>query len=247
MFSRVRRELVLLSAPAGAGVAALGVTVTTSPAGTLAGGNPRDLPISNFNTPAGSLSALRAGITYQASSFPLGLRVTAPDGTWSGTQWRTTSRGKPAFGWAAFGHGLGITPPRGVVEIETAYGPTSSVAASIARLREGGSHLPASHVGGITFQAASPVKLAGYSGRQFDGNVWGIYGHTFVPFSPKTGGASPPDSFRAEKGEVFRIVALSVRGKTVVLFLDNISLPAERFHAFIASANRLLRSVTFAA
>ena len=35
--------------------------------------------------------------------------------------------------------------------------------------------------------------------------------------------------------------------KTVVLFLDNISLPTERFPAFIASANRLLRSVTFAA
>jgi hypothetical protein len=134
-----------------------------------------------------------------------------------------------------------------VVEIETAYGPTPSVAATIARLRRGGSHLPESHVGGITFQAASPVKLTGYSGLQFDGHVWGIYGHTFVPFSPKTGGASPPDSFRVEKGEVFRIVALSVQDKTVVLFLDNISLPTERFPAFITSANRLLRSVAFAA
>ena len=247
MFSHFRRDLVLLSALAGAGLAALGVTVTSSPAGTLASGKPQDLPISNFNTPAGSLSALRAGITYRASSFPLGLRVTPLDGTWSGTQWRTTSRGKPAFAWAAFGHGIGTTPPPGVVEIETAYGPTPSVAATIARLRLGGSHLPESHVGGITFHAASPAKVAGYSGRQFEGNVWGIYGHTFVPFSPRTGAASPPDSFRVEKGEVFRIVALSVKGKTVVLFFDNISLPTERFPAFIASANQLLRSVTFAA
>ncbi len=159
-----------------------------------------------------------SGVTYQASSFPLGLRVTAPDGSWSGTQWRTTSRGKPAFGWAEFGHGPGSTPPRGVVELETAYGPTPSVAATIARLRRGGSHLPASHVGGITFQAASPVNLAGYPGRQFDGTVWGIYGHTFVPFSATTGGASPADSFRADQGEVFRLVALNVNGKTVVLF-----------------------------
>jgi hypothetical protein len=119
------------------------------------------------------------------------------------------------------------------------------VAATIARLQRGGSHPPASKVGGITFHATSAVKLSGYSGRQFDGNVWGIFGHTFVPFSATTRGASPADSYHLDKGELFRLVALNVRGKTVVLLYDNIALPVERFPAFIASANRLLRSVTF--
>ena len=245
MFSDVRRRSVLLSALTGAAFAALGVTVTSTPARTLAGGGPPDLPVSNVNTPAGSLSALRSGVTYQASRFPLALRVTPSDGTWSGAQWRTTTRGKPAFGWAELGQGPATAPPRGIVQLETAYGPTPSVAATIAHLQRGGSHLPASHVGGTTFHAATPVKLAGYAGRQFDGTVWGIYGHTFVPFSATTRGASPADSYHLEKGESFRLVALNVNGKTVVLLYDNIALPIEQFPAFIASANRLLRSLTF--
>jgi hypothetical protein len=132
-----------------------------------------------------------------------------------------------------------------MIQLETAYATTPSVAATIVRLQRGGSHLPASNVGGITFQPASPVKLAGYSGRQFDGNVWGIFGHTFVPFSATTRGASPADSYHLDKGESFRLVALNVKGKTVVLLYDNIALPAERFPTFIASANRFLVSLTF--
>ena len=171
--------------------------------------------------------------------------MTPPDGTWSGAQWRTTTRGKPAFGWAQLGQGPATAPPRGIVQLETAYAATPSVAATIARLQRGGSHLPASNVGGTTFQRAAPVELAGYSGRQFDGNVWGIYGHTFVPFSASTRGASPADSYHLDKGESFRLVALNVNGKTVVLLYDNIALPAEQFPVFIASANQLLRSLTF--
>ena len=245
MFSRIRHRLVLLSALAGAVSAALGVTATSTPARTVAAGDPQDLAVSNVNTPAGTLTALRSGVTYEASHFPLGLRVTPPDGSWSGAQWRTTTRGKPAFGWADLGQGPATAPPRGLVQLETAYGPTPSVTATIARLQRGGSHLPGSNIGGTTFKAASPVRLAGYPGRQFDGTVWGIYGHTFVPFSATTGGASPADSFHLEKGESFRLVALNVNSKTVVLLYDNVALPAERFPAFIASADRLLRSLTF--
>ena len=245
MFSVIRCRLLLMSALAGAAFAALSLTVTSTPARTVAGGAPQDLPVSNVNTPAGSLTALGSGVTYQASHFPLGLRVTPPDGSWSGAQWRTTIRGKPAFGWAEFGQGPATAPPRGIVQLETAYGPTPSVTATIARLQRGGSHLPASNVGGTTFKAVAPVRLAGYTGRQFDGAVWGIYGHTFVPVSATTGGASPADAYHLDKGESFRLVALNVNGKTVVLLYDNVALPAERFPAFIASANRLLRSLTF--
>jgi hypothetical protein len=237
VLSHIRRRLILLAALGGAAFAALGVSVTSSHAVILGSSSPRELPVSNLNTPAGALTTLPARVTYQASSFPLTLRVTAPDGGWSGAQWRTTSRGKPVFGWVGFGQGSVALPPHGVIQIVTAYGSTPSVAATIARLHSGGS--------GVTYQATAAVRIAGYSGRRFDGVVFGRFGHVFVPFSAKTGGASPPDSYRLEAGEVFRIVVLDVKGKTVVLFLDNVTLPAAKFAAFIASANRLLSSLTF--
>jgi hypothetical protein len=43
---------------------------------------------------------ITAGVSYQAASFPLAFRITPPDGTWAGAQWKTSSRGQPAFGWA---------------------------------------------------------------------------------------------------------------------------------------------------
>jgi len=223
------------------GIAAVAGAATTA---AVASGNPPELPMSNLNTAAGNLKTLKGGVSYQASSFPVALRVTVPDGTWGGAQWKTSSHGKPAFGWAAVGHPP-LDNPRGVISLETAFGPTPSVAATVARLRAGGSHAPETNIGGTTFQEPSPVKLAGYSGRQFDGNVWGIYGHTFIPFSPKTHGASPPDSFRLEKAELFRIIVLNVRGKTVVLLLENWKLPAEQFPTFLTSANKLLKSLKF--
>jgi hypothetical protein len=237
VFSRIRRRLILLAGLGGAAFAALGISATSSHAVILGSNGPRELPVSNLNTPAGALTALRARVTYQASSFPLTLLVTASDSTWSGAQWRTTSHGKPVFGWVGFGQGSVTVPPHGVIQIETAYGSTPSVAATIARLHTGGS--------GVTYQATRAARIAGFSGRQFDGVVFGRFGHVFVPFSAKTGGASPPDSYRLDAGEVFRIVVLNVKGKTVALFLDNVTLPAPKFPAFLASASRLLGSLTF--
>lgn len=201
--------------------------------------------MSVLNSPAGKLTKLKAGVTYQASAVPIALRVTTADGSWAGAQWRSSAHGKPAFGWAAVGQGPVDKPPRGLIEIVTALGPTPPVAATIARLRTGGSHLPESKIGGITFQEPSPVKIAGHSGRQFDGEVWGKFGHGFIPFSPKTHGGSPSDYLRLDKGEAFRIIALNVRGKTVVLLLESAVLPADQFPAFLTSANRLLKTLKF--
>jgi hypothetical protein len=237
VFSHLRRRLILLAALGGATFAALGVSVTSSHAVNRAGSGIPELAVSNLNTPAGSLTTLRGRVTYQASSFPLTLRITAPNATWSGAQWKTTSRGKPVFGWVGFGQGPLTAPPHGVIQIVTAYGSTPSVAATVGRLHTGGS--------GVTYQPTTGAKVAGFSGRRFDGVVFGRFGHVFIPFSAKTGGASPPDSYRLEAGEVFRIVVLDVKGKTVVVFLDNVTLPAEKFQAFLASANRLLSSLTF--
>ena len=82
---------------------------------------------------------------------------------------------------------------------------------------------------------------------QFDGNVWGVFGHSFVPFTPKTRGASPSDSWHIDKGEAFRFVVLSVKGKTVVVFEESFGLAADQFPTFLMDANRVLASLRFTA
>ena len=240
MFEHVQRRRILIAALAGAALAALGTTVASSQAMGL-GGKPPDIlvikPTDNRAAP------LKEGITYQASLFPIALRLTARGGPWNGDQFKESAHGKAMFGFAQAAH-PGV---KGAMTIATAYGATPSVAATIARLQTGGSHLPDTNVGGATWQAPVPAKLAGYSGRQFDGEVWGKFGHTFIPFSPKTGAGKPPDYLRLEKGEAFRLIALNVRGKTVVVLLNSAELPADQFPAFLSSASQLLRTLKFPA
>lgn len=241
MLIHVRRRQLLAAALLGATFAALGATLASSHAAATGGSRPELL------TSAKSLAPLKAGVAYQASSFPLRLRLTAPDSSWLGAQFKAASHGLPAFGWVVVGHPP-LAKPRGVIAIETAFGPTHSVAATIANLRYGGSSLPETHLGGVEFGAPRPVKIAGYSGQQFDGQVWGKFGHTFLPFSPHLRGpASPPDSDHLQRGEAFRFIALNVRGKTVVLGLESLGLPADQFPVFLTSARQLLQSLAFSA
>jgi len=239
MLTHPRRRTILVAALAGGCLAALGVTVTSSHSARAASGTPLDLPTSNYNTRAGTATRLKAGAIYEAGDFPIPLRFTAPDGGWGGTQWTTTSHGKPVFGWAAIAKGSGAQVPRGMVEIETAFGATPSTPAILARLRSAG--------GGATFGSTKRITLAGFPGWQIDGNVFGRFGHVFVPFSTRTGGASPPDSSRLEPGEAFRLVVLDVRGKRVVLMFASAALPAEQFPTFLAEAATLLKSLRFPA
>jgi hypothetical protein len=179
---------------------------------------------------------ITAGVRYQAASFPLALRITPPDGTWAGAQWKTSSHGQPAFGWAAVGR-LPVDNPRGLITMETAFGPTPSVATILARLRSAG--------GGATYGRTTRVLVAGFPGWQIDGKVTGRFGHVFVPFSRTTREASPPDSYMLENGELFRIIVLDVRGTRVVLFLESFKLPAKQFPAFLNAANQMLKSLEF--
>ena len=208
----------------------------------VASAAPPELATSNVNSKSGKLTALTARTVYQASSFPLGLRLSVPDATWTGAQWTTSSHGKKAFAFVDVGHGGTSStgpPPQGMVTILTSLGPTPWVSATVARIHQGGS--------GITFKATSAAKVAGYSGVQFDGNVWGQFGHSFVPFTPTTHGASPADSWHIDKDEAFRFIVLGVKRKTVVVFEESWGLPAEQFPAFENEANRVLASLKFAA
>ena len=74
-----------------------------------------------------------------------------------------------------------------------------------------------------------------------------MFGHSFVPFTPKTHGASPSDSWHIDKGEAFRFVVLSVKGKTVVVFEESFGLAADQFPTFLRDANRVLASLRFTA
>ena len=97
----------------------------------------------------------------------------------------------------------------------------------------------------MTYGRATRARIAGFPGWQIDGKVFGRFGHVFVPFSPKTAGASPPDSYKLDKGERFRIIVLDVRGKSVVLLLESLKLPADQFPAFLTAADQILESLEF--
>ena len=217
------------------------IVVSLAAAGVANAAAPRDLATSNLNTPAGHMTSLAAKTMYEARAFPIPIRVTPPDGTWAGSQWTTSAHGKATFGWVAVGHGgtSATSPPRGVITVVTSFGATPSVSATIARIRSEGS--------GATFEDPSPVTVAGYAGTRFDGNVWGIYGHTVVPFTAKTGGASPSDSWHVDKGEAFRFIVLNAKGKTVVVFLESFGLAPDLFPGFVTSSARLLATLRFTA
>ena len=223
---------------------ALALAATAAGAGvsvrTVAGDTASELPKT-----ATTVAPLKAGVTYEASAFPIAIRLTPPDRTWLGAQYLTGSHGKSAFGWVVAARPP-VAKPLGALNIETAIGPTPSVNKTIANLRFGGSNPPETHVGGVEFAQPRATKVAGFSGLMFDGQVWGKFGHTFLPFSPHVRGpAAPPDHIYLRKGEAFRMIVLDVRGRTVVLALESFGLPADQFPAFLTSANGLLASLRF--
>jgi hypothetical protein len=226
----------------------ISIVVAVCAESAAATSSPRQLPVSNLQTANGYASRLSSGVTYEAKSqFPIALRVTPPDGSWSGAQWKTARLtdgrgGAPFYGWAAVQQGSPKLPPKGIVVIMTAYAATPSVAATVSGLRTRGH--------GATYQPTSAVKVGGFSGIQFDGQV--ETKHIFVPFSPPSsgGGAYPgkADAYEVahnQAGGSFRVIVLNVRGKTVVVYLDSAALPTDRFPAFLTMAEQMLKTLKF--
>jgi hypothetical protein len=206
-----------------------------------------DLPLNYVVCPAGRPISLQA-VTYQASKFPIPLRVTIPDRSWSGGQWKTgsntcgPSEGKfigyaPFYGWVELNQGPATQFPRGSIVIMSSYSWTPSVQSAVQLLRADGTE--------VTYEATTAVKVAGFSGSQVDGTVVGK-AHQFFPFtSPHRAKGDHPDGIEMEHGWVFRIIVLKVRGKTVVVYIANVGLPASQFLAFLTRANRVLRTLSF--
>lgn len=210
-----------------------------------ASGTPRELFRNAFLAPSGHVANLVAGATYKASTFPLKIRVTIPEGRWGGAQWKYDSsfqRKKntvpPFYGWVTFEH-RETGPAQGIITMMTPYGRTRSVAAVVTSLRSRGR--------GATYGATSPVKIGGYPGVQFDGKIVGKE-HVFIPFSPKSTAAKwYPDNYAMGQREVFRIIVFAVRGKTVVVYIENGELPADQFPAFLPRADTLMKTLRFVA
>jgi hypothetical protein len=206
----------------------------------------RPLPVSNlFSERGGHPGVLRSGVTYQANqTFPMGLRFTMTEPGWSGAQWRTghgpgpAGRKKPPFyGWVSIGAGPRSRPPIGAITIMTAYARTRTVATLVNSLRTRGH--------GATFGEPSSVTVAGYTGSQFDATITG-HDHAFIPFSRTSVAAMYyGDAVYFGKGEHLRVIVLDVRGKKVIVFLENARLPVAQFDAFLTRANRLLQTFKF--
>jgi hypothetical protein len=212
-------------------VAACASLLTLAPAANTA--VPAELPkLSNDDAPA---QPLQAGTTFEASLFPLRVHSTAPDASWLGGQWKLITAKRGSFGYLEFLR-RPANAPLGALSLISSFDPTPSLAATVKQLRTGP---------GATFEAATPITLAGFSGSQFDGRVTAKH-HVFVPFTTVTRAATyHPDAYRFDQGEAFRIVVLEVRGKTVVLLLESAALPASQFPNFLETAGRLLATLRF--
>jgi hypothetical protein len=227
----MRRLTFLLAA----GAAALVSVLAAAAAG------PRDLPMTETFHGNWHTTKLASGVAYQASVFPIGLRVTPPDASWAGAQWKDATWPKvaPFYGWAAIDQGgtNPNVPPRGEIAILTSYARTPSVAATVATLRTRGR--------GASYEATSTTTLGGFPAVQFDAQITGKF-HQFLPFSKPTSKAEPHgDSYGADQGQHLHIIVAGVRGKTIVVFMNNVSLSADQFPTFLAKADAVLETLKF--
>jgi hypothetical protein len=203
---------------------------------------------------------LRPGVTYQASTFPVAVRVRPPDARWGGAQFQSGR-----FRFIQLNHlRTGSVPVHGVgyITLEAGTGQTGSVAQTLARLRA------TPH---INEGASTPTKVAGFSGKAFDATIVGSdsppackyqqcpKGVSLVPFTTnlhcifcnKTMHGEARDVKVALKDQLFRIIVISVRGKTVVIYVESTYhaqpkyLPKETFPTFLPYAQQMLVALRF--
>jgi hypothetical protein len=226
-----------------------GLVVAGCLAVSATGSTPPDLIQSYYIGPSGKGGPLRAGATYQASLFPIAIRIKTPGPGWSGAQWKSGSdyfRGgsPPNYGWVHLARGPANGIPQGLISIMTGYTRTPPVAKTVTVLRTRGR--------GASYEPTSPASLAGFAGVQFDGQITGAknvdhFGHFFIPFSRSRHSAGYfPDEYPVY-GDVFRVIVLDVRGKTVVIYIENVGLSYQRFPQFLSKAQQILGALRFPA
>ena len=149
----------------------------------------------------------------------------------------TQGKGAARVGWVEFGQ-----PPRigkGLIQIMTSYTKTPSVAATVHSLRTRG-------VGARVLSVDSEGPVAGFRGlRLRRTNNWRKRTQLdSFHAADQPGNSLPRDHFSMDKGEVFRVTVLDIRGKSVVIAEETSVFPADQFPDFLATADALLSSLT---
>jgi hypothetical protein len=196
---------------------------------------------------------MSSGKPYTARTFPLSVTVRAPDALWGGVQLQS---GK--FRFIQFHHQkVGKVPLHGwgFVTLETSTGPTPSVAATAQKLHS------------TPLLEAGPLKaihVAGFSGKAFDATVSGVdpgnRGISLTPFTTPLHCGFCEDTLHGETldnkfagdGQLFRIMVIGVRGKSVVVYLESSFSdsttrkhpPTETFPTFLPFAQKLLATLS---
>ena len=210
---------------AGAAQATLGVTIASSQT-TRTGVH--ELPTSTPQNVA--IASLTAGTTYRASLVSPTPTVTPAVRGWHGAQFVTHQHAKVRYetAWLSWRDYSGR-------EVDIVSGPamTTSPGATIAQ--------PRSRIPDWTFD---PYDPPGPVGR------WTIAGRKALYFDATAPpheaewtlvGRNPPE-LRIDQDHSFRMAALSVRGKTVVVVIQ---APAASFAQFLPTATRLITSLRF--
>jgi hypothetical protein len=193
---------------------------------------------------------LQRGRIYRASAFPVLMRVRVPDAVWGGIQLRSGR-----FRFVQFTHrrrGSFPTAGAGSITLESAKGRTPSVATTVKRLHS----TRLIKTGPVTL-----VRIAGFSGKSFDATIEGAdpnnMGISLAPFTKNLHcgfcdqlGEAEDYKF-AGKGQLFRIIVLGVRGKTVVIYLESVFAVSRRhpttqsFPTFLPFAQQMLATLRF--
>jgi len=176
-----------------------------------------------------TFAPLAAGTTYTAGLVAPAPTVRPPVVGWLGTQFVSRRRGHVRYETAAL-----LWQDYAGREIDIISGPamTLSPAATLARPR---SRIP--HWNFSPYQPPGPVREWSVAGRRalyFDGTapppgVWTLVG------------ANPPE-LRVDHDHSFRMTAMVVRGKTIVIVIQ---APEPSFAEFVPIAEALLASVRF--
>jgi hypothetical protein len=198
--------------------------IALAAAASSAAGPVRELHVSTGprNT---TFAALAAATTYRASLVSPTPSVTAPVAGWTGAQFVTHQHGKVRYEWAAL---LWQHDPGGDIAIISGPAMTMSAEAAVDWVASRGAAW------------SGPTKrwtVAGRHAYAVDGTNPGPYGFTLL-------GRNPPES-SAEIGHSYRVAALTVRGKTVVIIIQ--TPKGEALAQFLPIAGKLLASLRFPA
>ena len=99
---------------------------------------------------------------------------------------------------------------------------------------------------GLKVGSVISLRLHGPPAKQFDGDVTGPEGHTFVPFSGRSSGSSEAagDHFKLLHNDLFRIIVTTIKGTPVVFFLDAGGAPKLNTE-FLREATRIVNAMRF--